>query len=119
MVSQLANVLSGFLLLRYLSQIIHRPCQGTYPVKDTQHCGDPQPMCMERVNNISAEQPGDGMPQPAAGAPGKAHGLKRAQAKMRMVCRVGERQANHCSYPEYKFEVSVEKLFNQLCCSWL
>jgi hypothetical protein len=58
------------------------------------------------------------MPQATARAPAKAQGLKWAKAKMRMVCRVSKRQANHRSYPKYKFEVTVEKLFNQLYCSW-
>ncbi len=65
-------------------------------------------MGMERGPDIALKQPGYGMAQAAAGAPGKARQPQRAKRKMGLA-GIGKGQRQHGAYPKQQLQVPFKK----------
>ena len=64
------------------------------------------------------QQVGYAVAQSAAGAPGDAHELERAQGIVRCLCGVAQTQRDKCAEPECELEIVAEKPVNQLYLIW-
>ena len=81
---------------------------GNNPEDEYDHCRNAQRMSIERVDNISPEQPWDRVSQSTSRAPVEAHIVQGAEA-VALIHRACESESDQRSNPDKSFEMPSGK----------